>query len=262
VPGSDARLLALSRDLGARGQERYHWYSTQEQIALARLGKQMISDIERNRTFQGQLTLAGKTTVIAPDRFDSRRFEYADLAAGVRYALQSEGEVYAVVDVAGIPRSRPAPSSGKLRINRSYYKMDGSLWKGGSLREGQSLIAELQIESGDNVPDALVVDLLPAGLEIENLNLVPSEQWKDVKVDGVSLDARSEEASVVHEEFRDDRYVAALKLSDGNAKLFYLVRAVTPGSYVVPSPQVEDMYRPELRAVGKAFPETITVVEP
>ncbi len=112
------------------------------------------------------------------------------------------------------------------------------------------------------MPDALVVDLLPAGLEIENLNLVPSDQWKDIEVDGVSMDDRSGQASVVHEEYRDDRYVAALKLLDGNTKLFYLVRAVTPGSYVVPSPQVEDMYRPELRAIGKAFPETITVVEP
>jgi hypothetical protein len=262
VPGSDARLLALSRDLAARGQGRYRWYSTQEQIALARLGKQMISALDNSRTFHGQLTLAGKVSAIAPDQFDSRRFGYADLAAGAQYALQSEGEVYAIVDVAGIPRARPAPSSGKLRINRAYYNMDGSLWKGGSLREGQSLIAEIQIESSDNVPDALVVDLLPAGLEIENLNLVPSEQWKDIEVDGVSLDSRSEEADLVHEEYRDDRYVAAVKLSDGSAKLFYLVRAVTPGSYVVPSPQVEDMYRPELRAVGKAFPETITVVEP
>jgi hypothetical protein len=262
VPAADARLLALSRDLAARSQGRYYWYSTQEQIALARLGKSLLGGIDSERTFQGRLVLAGKTTILAPDRFDSRRFEYADLAAGVQYGLQSEGQVYATVDVAGIPRNRPAPSAGKLRINRAYYNMDGSLWKGGSLREGQSLIAELRIESGDNVPDALVVDLLPAGLEIENLNLVPSEQWKDIEVDGVSLDSRSEEADLVHEEYRDDRYVAAVKLSDGSAKLFYLVRAVTPGSYVVPSPQVEDMYRPELRAVGKAFPETITVVEP
>jgi hypothetical protein len=262
VPGADARLLALSRDLGARGQARYVWYSTQEQIALARLGKYLISDLASANTFQGTLSVAGKSTTLAPDRFDSRRFEYADLAAGVRYGLQSQAEIYATVDVAGIPRNRPAPMSGKLRINRAYYNMDGSLWKGGSLREGQSLIAEIRIESSDNVPDALVVDLLPAGLEIENLNLVPSDQWKDVQVDGVSLDDRSSEASILHEEYRDDRYVAAVKVSDGSAKLFYLVRAVTPGSYVVPSPQVEDMYRAELRAVGKAFPETITVVEP
>ncbi|MDE2382884.1 MAG: hypothetical protein KGL71_11845, partial [Xanthomonadaceae bacterium] len=70
-------------------------------------------------------------------------------------------------------------------------------------------------------------------------------------------------ASLNHEEFRDDRYVAALKLQAGSpAKLFYLVRAVTPGSYTVPPPLVEDMYRPELRGVGKSVPDRITVVQP
>ena len=41
-----------------------------------------------------------------------------------------------------------------------------------------------------------------------------------------------------------------------------LVRAVTPGTYVVPPPQVEDMYRPELRGVGPAVPESVTVEQP
>ena len=262
LPSFDTRLLALSRDIAAYATRDYWRYSTQEQMALARLGQQMMAGIDSNNLFKGQLTLAGKVTTLAPDRFDSRRYSYADLTAGIRYGLQSANQVYATVDVAGIPRSRPAPTAGKLRIGRAYYNMDGSLWKGGSLREGQSLIAEIKVETHENVPDALVVDLLPAGLEIENLNLIPSEQWKDVSVDGVALDDRSNEANIVHEEYRDDRYVAAVKLSDGNAKLFYLVRAVTPGNYVVPSPQVEDMYRPELRAVGKPFPETITIVEP
>ena len=56
--------------------------------------------------------------------------------------------------------------------------------------------------------------------------------------------------------------MAAVKLSYDTAKLYYLVRAVTPGTYTVPPPQVEDMYRPELRAVGRTPLETITVVQP
>jgi len=106
------------------------------------------------------------------------------------------------------------------------------------------------------------VDLLPAGLEVENLNLTPAEQWADISVDGVSLSDRANQATIVHEEYRDDRYVAALKLSYGPAKVYYLVRAVTPGTYVVPPPQIEDMYRPEVRAIGRTPVETITVVQP
>ncbi len=34
--------------------------------------------------------------------------------------------------------------------------------------------------------------------------------------------------------------------------MYYLVRAVTPGTYLVPSVSFEDMYSLELRAVGQA----------
>ncbi|MCB1595601.1 MAG: hypothetical protein KDI76_11885, partial [Xanthomonadales bacterium] len=54
-------------------------------------------------------------------------------------------------------------------------------------------------------------------------------------------------------EYRDDRFIAALSLSSyKDNDLFYLARAVTPGEFTVPPSLVEDMYRPEIRAVGKA----------
>ncbi len=59
-----------------------------------------------------------------------------------------------------------------------------------------------------------------------------------------------------HTEFRDDRFVAAFDLGadegqqsgSGRPVTFtvaYMVRAVSPGSYVHPAATVEDMYRPE-----------------
>jgi uncharacterized protein YfaS (alpha-2-macroglobulin family) len=261
VPKSDARLLDLSKRLAGDG-DGYHWYSTQEQIAIARLGKQMIGSLDPNNTLSGEVTVRGNASTLLADRIHSRSFDYRDLDGGVRYALRSSGKLYATLDVAGIPRARPAPKTDTLSVVRRYFNLDGTPWKGGNLKEGQSLIVQLEIEGRTRMPDALLVDLLPAGLEIENLNLTPAEQWADVSIDGTSLDERGSQANILHEEYRDDRYVAALKLEYGTAKLYYIARAVTPGTYVVPPPQVEDMYRPELRAVGKAWPEAITVVQP
>ena len=66
-------------------------------------------------------------------------------------------------------------------------------------------------------------------------------------------------ASVQHQEYRDDRYVAAVKLDGyGTTHLLYLARAVTPGTYRVPPPQVESMYRPAWNAVG-GTPERLVV---
>src|SRR3546814_10784414 len=73
-------------------------------------------------------------------------------------------------------------------------------------------------------------------MEVENFNLGDGKQWADVVVDGIEITDRARAADVLHEEYRDDRYVAALKLGAGRtARVFYLVRAVTPGTYTVRS---------------------------
>jgi uncharacterized protein YfaS (alpha-2-macroglobulin family) len=98
---------------------------------------------------------------------------------------------------------------------------------------------------------------LPAGLEIENPRLIDSG---DVK----SLSWLKTTLAPQHTEFRDDRFVAAFDFfgssegrrgagslhGDGrgptsSATVAYIVRAVTPGSYVHPAATVEDMYRPD-----------------
>ncbi|MDX1341527.1 MAG: hypothetical protein R3227_04210, partial [Reinekea sp.] len=62
-----------------------------------------------------------------------------------------------------------------------------------------------------------------------------------------------------YEEYRDDRYVAAVSLVPYNATtLFYLARAVTPGTYALPNSYIEDMYRPENNALGYS-PGTVTI---
>jgi uncharacterized protein YfaS (alpha-2-macroglobulin family) len=125
------------------------------------------------------------------------------------------------------------------------------------------LIAKLTIEAKEAIPDALVIDLLPAGIEIENLALGDRGALGELVLDGITLNQREYAADIRHEEFRDDRYVAALKLyGQSPAHLFYLVRAVSPGKFVVPPPMIEDMYRPRLRGVGKSIPEQVEVTPP
>ena len=260
TPEWDERLLALSRDLQTRTQRPY-WFSTQERISLARVGRSLALDGERG--FSGSLRIAGETQELQADRILSRDFDSGQLAAGIRFVPEAEAPVFTVLDVAGVPRTAPAADDSKISVIRRWYRPDGSAWKPGPLREGEVLVVALRVEARENMPDALVEDLLPAGLELENLNLADPAQWAEVVIEGVTLSERAHAADLHHEEYRDDRYVAALRLYRGQpAHLFYLVRAVTPGSYRVPPPRAEDMYRPELRGVGRASPETITVTPP
>ncbi len=270
-PGYDARVFDLARSLTNRQRQgedaarRYGWrtlyLSTQEQIAIGRLGKTLIDD--GDKVVSGTLAIGGASSEISPERLWSRTFGGAEVASGVRLTPQGDLPLYVSTDVAGVPKTAPAADDHHVSIQRRWYTLDGKPWEPAPLKEGDSLIVGLKLEAREAMPDALLVDLLPGGLEIENFNLTDAKQWADVVVDGITITDRAQAADVRHEEFRDDRYVAALKLDKGQrAQVFYLVRAVSPGTFRVPPPLVEDMYKPEVRGIGKSVPESVRVVEP
>ncbi len=73
------------------------------------------------------------------------------------------------------------------------------------LKQNERLVAVLKLESDEAAGRVLLVDRLPAGLEIENPHLVDSG---DIKTSIGSKTTRHPE----HTEFRDDRFVAAFNL--------------------------------------------------
>ncbi|HST43755.1 MAG TPA: alpha-2-macroglobulin family protein, partial [Luteimonas sp.] len=260
-PAYDAGVVDIGRELDVRRNRGWLHLSTQEQIALARLGKALMAD--QSKQVAGVLAEGGIDEAIAPTRLFGRDFGHDALVKGVRFQPRGEPPFYASLEIAGVPRNAPEADASTIKVERAWFGTDGKPWKPGPLKEGEALIVQVSITADQAMPDALLTDLLPAGLEIENFNLGDAKQWADVVVDGIGISERSSAADVKHEEFRDDRYVAALSLSSGSkAQVFYLVRAVTPGTYTVPPSLVEDMYRPDLRGVGRTNPATITVVQP
>ncbi len=261
TPEYDARAVALGKELDARRRSPWLWLSTQEQVALARLGKALMAD--QGKEISGQWKVGDAVSAAMPAKYIGRQFDRGMLDRGVSFAPQGQPPLYASVEVAGVPRRAPEADDSAIKVVRKYYTTQGQPWEGGKLEEGEALIVQVGITARQSMPDALLTDLLPAGLEIENFNLGDGKQWAGVVIDGIEISDRDEAAQVRHEEFRDDRYVAALKLDTGDtARVFYLVRAVTPGTYTVPPPLVEDMYRPELRGVGRSVPASLTVTQP
>lgn len=181
----------------------------------------------------------------------------AELNDGV-LTISNEGDAGtdAVISVIGASLTpEPAVSKG-FTIERSYYTLDGKKVElgsadGGSAKLDQTtrLVVVLKIEGSEAGGRVMLVDRLPAGLEIENPRLIDSGD-----ISTFSWLKRNKEPE--HTEFRDDRFVAAFNFfgeggrngSGGSSKpsatVAYLVRAVTPGSFVHPAATVEDMYRP------------------
>lgn len=271
TPAYDARLVDWARSASARvdsaNENSYYWgwswnyLSTQEQLAIARVFNTFNS---HGAPLAVSLDVGGKVEQPpANATVWTRPISKAELDSGVKLRAQSDAPVFATLDIAGISEQPPARSDNGMEIERRYFRTDGTPWTGNQLKEGDTLIVRLQIRARFDVVDAMVTDLLPGGLEVENLNLSGPQAWANVLVDGVDMQRYEREAEIVHAEYRDDRYAAAVKLRSWQyARLFYLVRAVTPGTYSVPPPLVEDMYRPALRSLGESTPSSLTVQSP
>jgi uncharacterized protein YfaS (alpha-2-macroglobulin family) len=152
--------------------------------------------------------------------------------------------LYRALTVTGIPLAPATAEADGFRITRRLMKPDGSPADLAAVRQNDQLMAVIEGEATiGGQHRTLVVDLLPAGLELENVRFAGTPSVEEFAWLG-------ELATPVHVDLRDDRYVAALDLSPGNGRfrLAYLVRAVTPGSFVLPGSAVEDMYQPHLFA--------------
>ncbi|MBY5402875.1 alpha-2-macroglobulin family protein [Rhizobium leguminosarum] len=157
---------------------------------------------------------------------------------------QTGDAVSAVVTTVAAP-TVPLPAGGDgFIIDRTYYTLDGEEANVSEAKQNERYVVVIHVREINAWPSRIVItDLLPAGFEIDNPNLVDSAQMTNFDWIG--------EISAAHTEFRYDRFVAAFNRAEGDEREFnvaYVVRAVTPGTYDHPAASVEDMYRPELSA--------------
>jgi uncharacterized protein YfaS (alpha-2-macroglobulin family) len=251
-PTLEQRLFTLS-DLLASSS----WLSTQERNAVYLAGRNALATPQQPWT--AQLQSAGASHQLS-DTQPALKLAGSALSESLTVSSEAQQPLYQQLTLSGYPVRPPAPHADTLSIRRQYLGLDGEPLKLDTLKSGDLVLVHLAVSAKQRVPDALVVDLLPAGLEIENQNLAQSAASLDSAGSNVRQWRESmQNASLQHQEFRDDRYVAALKLDGyGSTHLLYLARAVTPGTYKVPPPQVESMYRPGWQAVG-ATPSDLTV---
>jgi uncharacterized protein YfaS (alpha-2-macroglobulin family) len=185
-----------------------------------------------------------------------RTFRPASLARKpVTVANRGTGPVQVVLSVTGHPIGfEPALAQG-YTVERSYYRLDGTPAGTGQVRQNERLVTVLKVtESQARAGRLLLVDRLPAGFEIDNPKLVDEGSV-------AALSWLKSDAAPAHEEYRDDRFVAAINRSHNDPATFtlaYTVRAVAPGRYIHPPAQVEDMYEPEV--FGRTAFGTVEVV--
>jgi uncharacterized protein YfaS (alpha-2-macroglobulin family) len=218
------------------------------------------------------LTVNGKpqTKLMLPLAFSPGA---AMLAAG--YGIRNDGPhaLWRTVTLTGVPATPPPAIANGFTLTTRYYQLDGKQLDPSHLRQNDRFIVALTGRASDDEDHrAVLVDMLPAGWEIETP--IRDDSTQDSFLGALST-PRVMEA-------RDDRFVAAFDLG-GNWDPFFvqdddsndndntptlesdqfavafLVRVVTPGRFILPEAVVSDMYRPAETARTAA---AATIVDP
>ena len=199
------------------------------------------------------INVSAKGTRLTGDQSRQSAHLYArDLAAEPRFTNEDSSSVWASVSIEGPPQKAPLPVSKGLKLTKSLHHMDGRDANPETVSQGERFIVKLAFNSDIRRARTVVLaDLLPAGFEIETVLRPEDADPADGEKGAYAWLGRLSKFQVT--EARDDRFIASLETyrKDKYAAA-YIVRAVTPGDFVMPGAVLEDMYRPQDVAITKA----------
>lgn len=168
---------------------------------------------------------------------------------------KGSGSVYYFGQSEGVPsRGNIADEDAGLVVRRTYLNRDGSPLN--RFRQNDLIVVKLTVSSQTGLPvkNIVLTDLLPAGFEVENPRLTGDQPAGGVQSNnGRTLAWLKGAAAVDHFDIRDDRVNYYLSLTGSETKtVYYMVRAVTKGRFVVGPVSADAMYNPELRSYNGA----------
>ncbi|MFP4172822.1 MAG: alpha-2-macroglobulin family protein [Candidatus Hydrogenedentota bacterium] len=205
----------------------------------------------RDRDVEASAELEGPDETQEVTGFDVLEDEHE--GGHVTYTARNTGEqpVYVYAVTRGIPHAEALePVHEGVEVTRRFRDEEGNRITPDEFEQMQSYVVELRITCDDPVENLAVSDLLPGGFEIENPRLDPDLLQAEPFDQAVEPDRI---------EMRDDRVVTVFERLGSNEPhhFYYVVRAVTPGTYQQAAPQAEALFEPRIRSRG--LPETAVI---
>jgi uncharacterized protein YfaS (alpha-2-macroglobulin family) len=137
-----------------------------------------------------------------------------------------------------------------LKVRKEFYDRNGSRFSTTNFKQNELVVVKITLQStGGAVPNVVLTDMLPAGLEIENPRLGGG---------GAGISWITNAANAEHFDFRDDRVNIFASASPTEIKSFYYVcRAVSRGTFKMGPVSADAMYNGEYHSYNGAG--TVTV---
>lgn len=148
------------------------------------------------------------------------------------------GQFYYFKELAGVSADGSIKEEDKfLKVRRSFYSREGQQISNNSFKQNDLIVVKITIEGQyrSDIENVVITDMLPAGLEIENtrLNDMPNLKWVTEVKDKDYPD---------YIDVRDDRINIFCSANGRQKSFYYMVRAVSPGTYKLGPVQADAMY--------------------
>lgn len=223
----------LARQL-AGDFRKSRWLNTQERVwtllALGKVAKQA------NKGSVSATVQAGGKTVGTFSGKEDLVLSYADLNSDkVSINAKGDGQLYYFWDMEGLTADGSYKEEDSfLKVRKTFYDRAGRVINDLTVKQNDLVVVKLTLAStgAASVENVVVTDILPAGFEIENprLNAMPNMDW--------AKDASTPD----HQDFRDDRVNFFVTATAKPKNFYYMVRAVSPGEFVMGPVSADAMY--------------------
>jgi len=149
--------------------------------------------------------------------------------------VNGKGTYYYFWDASGIPTDGSyKQEDSHIRVRRTYYDRNGQPIVGNLFHQNDLIVVKIAVSTEFRRPvdNVVITDMLPAGLEIENqrISKMPHEQWI------------RDQTKADYTDIRDDRISFFTNLADTTSNFYYLLRAVSPGTFQLGPVQADAMY--------------------
>ncbi len=166
-----------------------------------------------------------------------------------------QNPIYFSFDYAGIPNAKGLSTyeNRGFHIEKHFFTLYGKEIDLSQVAQNSKVLVVIDGQIlDDTIEHPIIIDLLPAGFEIENPNISGINEVS-------SLEISSDLSPLEHVAYMDDRFVAALEYNDKNFSVAYIARAVTKGRFKVAPTLIEAMYKPQFHALSKAILQPVVI---
>ena len=162
------------------------------------------------------------------------------------------GTIYYSWEAEGISETgKVKEEDSYLSVRRQFYDRNGNAITGNRFKQNDLVVVRIAVSStdGSHVQNVVLTDMLPAGFEIENPRL------NDYSDAGWIKNAATPE----HFDIRDDRINMFVTATNTTQYYYYMVRAVSVGTFKLGPCSADAMYNGEYHSYNGSG--TITVTE-